>query len=290
MDFLAQPFELYQGATKGLESAWVVVKPDPGGKNNYLLAQDGDPNELWHMVDQTIRNAANRYNKFSICVAPNKNAMQTVIPVTVVANPYNGPQQMAGIGSMPGMYGGYPADIGAIEKRLEEKYEQKLKDALEKKDLEDRLAGLEDALRAKRRKSGDWVEKLDAVAQTTNLDLSNPQSIAALSGLVMGALDKVLGAFTRHPQPTPAMAGTPQRGRTQVHRFETDETVPPPADDMDETDEPELTELSDQEEMALQALEILEQAGAENPGELLIRVARYYEKNPEQAKGFLNFL
>lgn len=242
MDFLSQPYDLYQSATKGLESAWIVVKPDPGGKNNYLMAQDGDPNELWHMVDSTIRNAANRYNKFSICVAPNKNAMQTVIPVTVVANPYS--QQngnMAGIGSMPGYGYTQHADIGKLLDERDEKWKKELehRDALRERD--DKIAALEYENRQKKKK-GDFWEQAIVFCQETGVD-PNP--------LIAGLISKIPALFARGRAPMPGVAGLADRGRGghNIHRQPADEPIPGETDP--EGTDPEETEELDDNQIAM---------------------------------------
>jgi hypothetical protein len=245
MDFLSQPLDLYQKITKGMESVWLVVKPDPGGKNNYLFAQDIEPNEGWHIAEQIIRNAANRFNKFNICVAPNKNAMQTVIPVSVVPS-FGTPGQVAGIGSLPGQAGvyGYPgADIGRIieEKVAAVQKEWEHKDELRRRDEE--LAALRYEIKERKKSKGDFFDKLGAFCIEQEIDL-NPV-VEKLPGMIAGL-------FSPRRQHMPALAGFPNRSKTAIHRKDTNEPVPHGEDGESVTEEQIQTEEEmDANEIAL---------------------------------------
>lgn len=222
MDFLSQPQQLYSQITKGLESIWLVIKPDPCGKNMYLYAQEIEPNEGWHIAEDIIRNAANRYSKFNICVAVNKNAIQTNIPVTVVHQYGQQGGQVAGIGSVPsaGM-SGYPgADIGklidekiaAVNKEWEHKDE--LRRAKEEKEYWEAKA-------KERRLKSDPLEQISDLLEKHDVDL-NP--------LINGIVRKFLSPA--QPRPLPAVAGV-----SNIHRKTAAKEVP---HETGEDDEPEF--------------------------------------------------
>jgi hypothetical protein len=236
-------------------------------------------------MESIMRNAANRYNRFKIRVAlGSKNAMPQEIPVSVTRSAQ---PQVAGIGAVPGVYGyGQSADIGAIEKRLEEKYKNELKAELEKRELVARIEGLEYSLKERRKKNGDWTAKLESFAEVTGLNLENPQSIQAISGLVMGIMDKVLGAFKTGTQPVPALAGTrPRPGTTDVRHVPAEDGTEAEPDQPDTVEGQELTE---DDYRALDALDILKAAGAADPAGIMEKVAKFYQSNPAMAEGFIN--
>lgn len=282
MDFLQEAQAIYETMTAKAENVWVTVYPDPGGKNNCLFAGEGDPSDQWHLMESIMRNAANRYNRFKIRVAlGNKNAMPQEIPVSVTRSEQ---RQVAGIGNIPYQ----PADIGAIKREMKEEFAEQMKREKELWEMQNQIAGLSYELQQKKKKSGDVMDKIEGFAQTTGLDLSNPQAIQAVSGLLMGALDKILGVFTRHPLPTPGLAGgRPRPGTTNVHHLPADSNTET------ETEQPDTDEgqpLTEEDYRALDALDILKEAGADDASELLLKVANYYKNNPEQARGFLKFL
>jgi hypothetical protein len=281
MDFLSAPQQLYSQITKGMESIWLVVKPDPCGKNMYLYAQEIEPNEGWHIAEDIIRNAANRYSKFNICVAVNKNAIQTNIPVTVVHQyrPQDG--QVAGIGAVPGVYGYGQHDIGKLLDERDEKWKKELEHRDEVRKLADQIAGLQYENQMKKKK-GDFWEKATVFCQENEVDVN--QIVGQIMPIISGVLSKIVMPNARA---TPALAGRPRPGTTHVHHHEATTEVPTELD----TDEPDTDEgqpLTEDDYRALDALDMLKAAGAADPAGIMEKVAKFYQSNPAMAEGFIN--
>jgi hypothetical protein len=209
MDFLQEAQAIYETMTAKAENVWVTVYPDPGGKNNCLFAGEGDPSDQWHLMESIMRNAANRYNRFKIRVAlGSKNAMPQEIPVSVTRSAQS---QVAGIGAVPGVYGYGQHDIGAIEKRIEEKFEQRMAHEKALREKDDEINALKYEAQ-QRKKKGDTLDQIGAFCEAQQIDL-NP----IIQGLVM----KIPALFARKSAPMPGIAGP----RTEIHHHPANNAV-----------------------------------------------------------------
>lgn len=251
-----------------------------------IVAVTETPDLAWQSIEYTLANQAGLGRSFVIKVGSGPTDGKQS-PWVVDMSPMGVGLPQHQVGSL-GAYGApAPAvNIGEIENRLEAKYKKELEDTLKFKELEGQIAGLSYELKNKKRNSDNWLDKIEGFAETTGLDLSNPQSIKEISGLVMGVVDKVLGAFKPAATvgPAPVVAG---RG-TKIEEHEATGNVPPLDDDDDDDDN--VLDLDQDQEQALTAVEVLRGAGCTNPGELILKVAQFYAKDPGKAKGFINFL
>lgn len=250
-----------------------------------IVAINDTPDLVWQNIEYTLANQAGLGRSFVIKVGSGPtDGKQSPWVVDMSPMGVGLPQyQVGGLGAY-----GAPApavNIGEIESRLEAKYKNEMEQLLKFKALEDQVAGLSYELKTKKRNSENWIDKIEGFAESTGLDLSNPQSIKEISGLLMGVVDKVLGAFKPTAVgPAPVVAG---RG-TKIEEHEATGSVPPLEDDDDDDDN--VLELDQDQEQALSAVEVLRGAGCNNPGELILKVAQFYAKDPAKARGFINFL
>lgn len=288
-NFLNDAFDTFGHYTAEAPNVWVTVYSDPMTKNSMLHAGEGPPEEQWHLVESTIYKNLKFYKRFIIRVArPAKEASNVknaqAIQIKVVYDPtqVQQPAAVAGIGSL------YPpADIGRLLDERDEKWKKELehRDALRERD--DKIAALEYDNR-QRKKKGDVLEQVGQFCEQQGIDL-NP--------IIQGLISKLPLLFSRTSgamQAAPGVAGGRQfrpQG-TAIHEHPSPANVPThetPDGTEDETDQ-EPYELTEEDNQALDALDILRNAGAKNPADILLKVANFYASDPAKAEGYLNFL
>lgn len=225
----------YKQGEKGEGKQLFVKLFGKGAKQPIAFIREGTPDMIWEDVQFLINSQSAAYSAFEIHVCSalqdDKALKYTVMLYPGTGNTYqqqNG--QVAGIGSVPGVYGGYPSaeSIGAIEKRIEEKFEQRMahEKALREKDDEISLLKFE---KSQRKKKGDIVEQIGLFCQEQEIDL-NPL-IAQIPQLISGL-------FSRKSAPMRGVAGLPGQGGHDVHRHMTDKPIPnDQGSEMEETDE-----------------------------------------------------
>lgn len=222
-----------------------------------------DANLLWENLKTTLLMQAKPGREMEVSIKSGVTGNYTSYPLEI---PVAGGASVAGVSNINGNY------IAAIESRFEERLERER----ERMQYERKLEKLEEMIEGIQEQRMDWFDKTIERVVTLLGVLENPN----VAGLVGNLIAKGQGL-----QVQPNIAGTKAAMKAVVREqaATADEQPPPPIEQEEIDDEFFKREYR----LANQAVDLLTDAGHDNPGELLLKVAQFAVENPDMAKSLL---